>query len=259
MGRGTAPEGTTIVLAPDPAAFSAAAGGRVPEWAGGVAVPSLGLIVMPAYPVAGVDRRSAQATLRHEIVHLILHEALPAPIPRWFDEGYAEVASGSWDASAAWTLRVAMLLGRTPPLDSLELRWPREAGRARFAYLLSATMVDHMRRRTGEEGFALLLASWRREGSLDPAVRATWGMTMGQLEEEWRGAVRSRYGWLSLAAGAGALWLLAIVLGFLALWPRRRRNRVRIAAMEAEGRMLAPPREDGWEVEYPLEESPEER
>lgn len=259
LGRGAAPEGTTIVLAPSPDAFAEAAGGRPPEWAGGLAIPSRLLIVVPAYPVPGVDRRGAEATLRHEIVHLILHETLPRPLPRWFDEGYAEVASGSWDASAAWTLRVALVLGEAPPLDSLELAWPAQAGRARLAYLLSATMVDHLRRRTGEEGFALLLENWRREGSLDRAVRFTFAMTMGQLEAEWRKAVRSRYGWLSLAANLGLLWLAAMVLGFLALIPRRRRNRVRMAAMEAESRMLAPPRDDGWEVEYPLQEDAEER
>jgi hypothetical protein len=258
LGRRAAPESTTIVLAPTPEAFSEAAGGRAPEWAGGVAIPRLRRIVVPAYPQAGVDRRSAEATLRHEIVHLIVHQQLPSPVPRWFDEGYAEIASGSWDASAAWTLRVAMLLGRTPPLDSLELAWPREAGRARLAYLLSATMVDHLRRRTGEEGFALLLENWRREESLERAVRVTFGMTMGELEEEWRRAVRSRYGWLAMAANLGALWFVAMALGFLALIPRRRRNRERMAAMEAEARMLPPPREDGAEVEYPLEAPPEE-
>jgi hypothetical protein len=250
LGRGAAPAGTTIVLAPSPEAFSEAAGGRVPEWAGGLAIPSRLLIVMPAYPVPGVDRRSAQATLRHEIVHLVLHETFPSPLPRWFDEGYSEVASG--------TLRLALLLGEAPPLDSLEMAWPAREGRARMAYLLSATMVDHIRRRTGEEGFALLLENWRRLGSLDRAVRVTFGMTMGQLEDEWRAAVRSRYGWVTLAANVGAVWFAAMLLGFLALIPRRRRNRARMAAMEAEGRMLAPPRDDGVEVEYPLQESPDE-
>lgn len=259
LGRAPAPEGTTLVLAPSPAAFSAATGGRAPEWAGGVAIPSERRIVVPAYPVPGTDRRGAAATLRHEIVHLFVHERFPAPVPRWFDEGYAEVASGSWDASAAWQLRLAMLLGQAPPLDSLELSWPASAGRARLAYLLSATMVDHLRRRTGEEGFALLLENWRREGSLDAAVRLTWGMTMGQLEAEWRREVRSRYGWLSVAANLGAIWFVAMLLGFLALIPRRRRNRARMAAMDAESRMLAPPRDDGFEVDYPLEESPGER
>jgi hypothetical protein len=252
FGRGAVPDSTTIVLAPTPRAFSEATGGGAPEWAGGVAIPDLRLIVLPSYPLADVRSADAAATLRHEIAHVALAQRLPQPIPRWFQEGYAEVAAGSWDVESGWTLRVAFMLNRAPPLDSLALAWPRTAGRARLAYLLSATMVDHLRRRTGDEGFALLLQNWRREGTLDQAVRVTWGMTMGQLEDEWRKDVRRRYGWLSIAANVGIVWFVVMLLGFLALIPRRRRNRERIAAMERENLMLPPPRSDGADVEYPL-------
>lgn len=251
-GRGAVPESTLIVLTPTPADFAAATGGGAPEWAGGIAIPSERIIILPTYPIPGVRPFDAAATLRHEIAHLVVAERLPEPIPRWFTEGYAEVASGSWDVEGGWTLRVAFLLGRAPPLDSLALRWPRSAGRARLAYLLSATMVDHLRRRTGEEGFALLLQNWRREGTLDQAVRVTWGMTMGQLEDEWRKDVKRRYGWLSVGANVGLIWFAAMLLGFIALIPRRRRNRARMEAMERENLMLPPPRTDGLDLEYPL-------
>jgi hypothetical protein len=252
LGRVAAPDSTTIVLAPTPRAFSQATGGGAPEWAGGVAIPDLRLIVLPVYPLPNVRPADAAATLRHELAHLALAERMPEPIPRWFTEGYAEVAAGSWDVESGWTLRVAFMLGRAPPLDSLALGWPRTAGRARLAYLLSATMVDHLRRRTGDEGFALLLENWRREGTLDQAVRTTWGMTMGQLEDEWRKDVRRRYGWLSIAANVGIVWFVVMVLGFIALIPRRRRNRARMAQMERENLMLPPARMDGADFDYPL-------
>ena len=257
FGRGAVPESTTVILAPTPREFSAAAGGGVPEWAGGLAIPQERIIILPAYPIPNVRPIDAAATLRHEVAHLALAQRLPEPIPRWFTEGYAEVAAGSWDVESAWTLRLAFALGRTPPLDSLALAWPRSAGRARLAYLLSATMVDHLRRRTGEEGFALLMQNWQREGSLERSVRVTWGMTMGQLEREWRKSVRSRYGWLSLAANVGLLWFVAMLLGLLMLIPRRRRNRARMEAMDRENLMLAPPRDDGMDVEYPLAGGPD--
>lgn len=257
FGRGAVPESTTIVLAPTPRAFAEATGGGAPEWAGGVAIPDARVIVLPTYPIPNVRPADAAATLRHEIAHLALAQRLPEPIPRWFTEGYAEVAAGSWDVESGWTLRVAFVLGRAPRLDSLELAWPRSAGRARLAYLLSATMVDHLRRRTGEEGFALLMDNWRREGTLDQAVRVTWGMTMGQLEDEWRREVKRRYGWLSIAANVGLVWFAAMLLGFVALIPRRRRNRARMEAMERENLMLPPPRPDGADVEYPLAVPPD--
>ena len=183
--------------------------GRARAGVGGRAWPSrtTRIIVLPVYPIPNVRPVDAAATLRHEVAHLALHERLPGPIPRWFNEGYAEVAAGSWDVESGWTLRLAFLLGSAPPLDSLELAWPRSAARARLAYLLSATMVDHLRRRSGERGFALLMENWRREGSLDRSVRVTFGMTMGQLEDEWRKDVRKRYGWLSIAGNVGLIWV----------------------------------------------------
>jgi Peptidase MA superfamily len=259
FGPGAVPDSTTILLAPTPADFRAATGGGAPEWAGGVAIPAFRVIVLPAYPLPNVRPIDAAATLRHEVAHLALHERLPEPIPRWFNEGYAEVAAGSWDVESGWTLRLAFLLGRAPPLDSLELAWPRSAGRARLAYLLSATMVDHLRRRSGERGFALLMENWRREGSLERSLRVTFGMTMGQMEKEWRADVRRRYGWLSVAANVGVIWGIALVLGFAAILPRRRRNRARVEAMERENLMLPPPRNDGVDVEYPLAFPADER
>ena len=256
LGPAAAPESTTIVLAADARQWSEATGGLAPEWAGGVAFPHERLIVLPIYPSAAVRPSETGTVLRHELAHVLLRRSLPGDIPRWFDEGYAELAAGSWDVESAWQLRIAFLTGRAPPLDSLALRWPRASADARLAYLLSATAVEHLRRRTGDDGFALLMANWRRDGSLDRAVRATWGMTMGQLEDEWRADVRRRYGWLLVLGNIAIVWFAATVLVLLAWIPRRRRNRERIAAMQAEERMLPPPRDDGVDVEYPL---PEER
>ncbi|HET7228868.1 MAG TPA: hypothetical protein VFJ16_02570 [Longimicrobium sp.] len=254
LGPVAVPESTTIVLAPDAQAFAAATGGGVPEWAGGVAIPDLRRIVLPQYPGARVREDEQGTVLRHEIAHLVLHDRLPGTIPRWFDEGYAEVASGGWDVEGAWQLRWGFVTGATPPLDSLALEWPRRAADARTAYLLSATAVDYLRRRGGERGMELLFANWREAGNFDEAVRTTFGITAGQLEEEWRSDVKTRYGWLAMLSNVALIWLAATVLVLAAWIPRRRRNRQRMAQMDAEERMLPPPRPEMAGVEYPLPE-----
>lgn len=258
MGAVAVPESTTIVLAPDAAAFRAATGGGAPEWAGGVAIPDLRRIVLPAYSVPGARNDDRATVLRHEIAHLVLHQRMPEPIPRWFDEGFAEVASGGWDVESAWQLRVAFVTGAAPALDSLTLDWPRGEGDARLAYLLSATAVDYLRRRGGEEGLELLFANWRREGTMEPALRITYGITLGQFEEEWRRDVRTRYGWLWMLTSVSLVWLVATGIVLVAWIPRRRRNRRRLASMDAEDRMLPPPRPELAGVEYPLAEPPDE-
>jgi hypothetical protein len=259
IGPTALPDSTTIILAESPEAFSAATGGRAPEWAGGVAFPHDRIIVVPAYPALGVRQQDAATTLRHEFAHITLRAYLPGHIPRWFDEGYAEIAAGAWDVESAWTLRVAFLLGRAPQWDSLAFSWPRSADRARLAYLLSATAVDHIRRRAGDRGFELLMQNWQELGDLDRAVRHTFGMTLGQLEDEWRRDVRRRYGWLQAAANVGAIWFIATLLVLVAWLPKRHRNRVRLERLRDEERMLPPPRPEWDQVDYPLPEPEEER
>jgi len=254
LGAVSVPESTTIILAPDAPAFAEATGGGVPEWAGGVAIPDLRRIVLPRYAGARVRDDELGTVLRHEVAHLVLHDRLPDNIPRWFDEGYAEVASGGWDVEGAWQLRVGFVTGGLPRLDSLALEWPRGSVDARNAYLLSATAVDYLRRRGGERGMELLFANWRQDGSLEAAVRTTFGITMGQLENEWRADVRSRYGWLAMLSSAAVIWVIATALVLLAWIPRRRRNRLKIEQMDAEERMLPPPRPEMAGVEYPLPE-----
>jgi len=260
LGSVAVPESTTIVLASTPAEFAEATGGGVPEWAGGVAIPEMRRIVLPEYAGARVRVQDAAIILRHEIAHLVVHQRLGGDnVPRWFDEGYAEVASGGWDVESAWQLRVAFLTGSTPPLDSLTLDWPRGSGEARFAYLLSATAVDYLRRRGGERGMQLLFANWQRDGTLEGALRTTFGITFGQLEDEWRHDVRSRYGWLAILSNAALIWLAAAALVLAAWIPRRRRNRRKLAQMDAEEHMLPPIRPEMAGVDYPLAEPEEER
>ena len=248
-----APVPSTIVLAPSPQVFDSVTGGRAPEWGAGVAIPSTGTIVLPVYASPRTRPEQLPVTLRHELVHLALHQELPGRIPRWFNEGYAEWVSGGWSPDEAWRLRVAFLLGRAPPLDSLTLDWPWEANQARLAYLLSATAVQHLAERSGPRGFETLMAAWKREGSLDRAIRAVYGMTMGQFEEEWRKLVQRRYGWMMILFQATVFWLAASVLVMGLFWLRKRRDRAKLAELRAEERMLPPPPPPGLDVDYPLE------
>lgn len=239
-----------IVLVPSPAVWDSVTGGRTPPWSAGVAIPRTGTIVLPVYATVHTGTDDPAITLRHELAHLALHAYLPEPIPRWFGEGYATWASGGWNQSSAWQLRLAFLLGRAPPLDSLTLGWPRRAGQARLAYLLSASAVSHLATRSGARGLPALLRAWREEGTLDAAIRRVFGMTLGQFEDEWRQVVRRRYGWLLAISQVTVFWAFVALLLVLFSFLRRRRNRERLAEMEAEERMLPPPREDGVDEEF---------
>ena len=228
------PSRAVAYLALDEASFHALTGGRIPDWGAGVAIPDRATIVIPAYASPRSAPGGEGAVVRHEWAHLGLHERLPGlQVPRWFDEGYARWAEGGFDASEAWRLRLLLALGRAPPLDSLSLAWPRDPASAEVAYLLAASAVAYLVEESGERGVALLLERWRERGSFDAALVATYGVTSGQLEEDWRAWVKRRFGWLLVLSNSVALWaVLGLGLAALGLG-RRRRTRERMARLRA--------------------------
>ena len=228
------PANVDAVLAHSPEAFDELTGGVVPEWRAGVAIPLANMLVIPTGEGPRVLDSEGRRTLRHEWAHLGLHASLGnLRIPRWFDEGYAQWASGGFDATEAWRLRVLLALGRTPAMDSLALRWPAGREQARTAYLLAASAVTYLLGQSGERGLALFLERWREVRSFDTALRRTFGVTPGQFEEDWKQHVRDRYGWLLVISHSTVFWmLLALVLLFM-VRVRRARNREQLARLRA--------------------------
>jgi hypothetical protein len=199
-----------------------------------VAIPSLDRIVVPGFGVQRARGWDEARVLRHEWAHLALHQHLTGlRIPQWFDEGYAEWASGGWNPAEGWRLRVAFALGRAPPLDSLVLGWPRDRASAGLAYLLSATAVEYLIRESGERGIRLFLDRWKAEGSFDAAMRGIYGLTRGQFEEDWKGYVRKRYGWLFVLSHSSVFWLVLTLALLVMVRIRRGRNREAMARLRA--------------------------
>src|SRR5512133_114254 len=89
---------------------------RTPSWISGYAVPEESFIVVfpqraVQYPIDGMEE-----LLRHEVAHVLLARAAGGKeVPRWFNEGVATVAGGTWSISDR--SMVTMTLARTGELS----------------------------------------------------------------------------------------------------------------------------------------------
>ncbi len=227
------PSGVLLVLAPNEAEFVRLTGGAAPDWGAGVALPAQSAIVVPAYSSARGTGWSDVRLLRHEWAHVGLHQYLEGlRVPRWFSEGYAQWASGGWDWSEGWKLRLALARGGSS-LDSLTFAWPRDEARARTAYLLSATTVEYLVVQSGPRALEALLRRWKELGNFERAFRATFGTTTGQFEEGWRRYVKDRYGWLFVLSHSAVFWMFLSLMLVAMAGVRRRARRDRMAQLRA--------------------------
>jgi len=219
-----------IAIAPDMERFRAWAGPSAPEWGAAVAFPALQRVVMQGSR-AGSDAGSPIVTLRHELAHLALYEALGDVPPRWFDEGYASVSAGEWGREEALAASVGLAVRGVPTLEGLELLFYRGASDAEMAYALAHRAVADLMALDPDRGLSLFFVNWKATGSFELAVRQSFGITSAGFEKSWQQQTRRRYGALALLANLSlAFGVFAVVIGPF-LWQRRRRDRERLHAL----------------------------
>ena len=222
-----------IVLAPDQRTFRALVGDGAPDWGGAFAFPGERLIVMQGRD-AGADAGDPLVTLRHELAHLAIGEALRgARVPRWFDEGYASYAAGEWDRSEVLATSVGLIWRGLPSLAGLDSAFYAGSERAQRAYALAHHAVAELASIDQERGLALLIGYWREEGTFERALRQAYGLTGADFEKRWRSKVRRQFGILALAADLSVLSAFLVFLLGPLWWQRRKRLQERLARMRA--------------------------
>jgi len=221
-----------LIVAADSHDFAALTRGRLPGWGAGAAFPGGRTIVLRA------DAGDVTGTLRHELAHLALHQAVRGRVPLWFDEGYATVAAGQWDLFDRLGVNLTVARGAIPGLRDLdgELRASRISADA--AYALAASAVLELARRNPTSSLAPLFGRLEAGVGFDDAVLATTGLTPDRFDEAWRRSVRARFGLVAWTLGAG-LWIGMSLLLLVGYESRRRRDRPRRLALDV-GWTIAP-------------------
>lgn len=223
-----------VYLAPDQAAFTRLQPGEPPEWADGTAWPRLGTIFLRAPSARPGTATPLETVLDHEVVHVLLGGAFgDRPVPRWLQEGAAQLVAGELGPAAADTLaRADVLL----PISSLAEGFPRDPVLARLAYAESVDLVAWVSRQG--DGLPRLVRELSGGASLDAAFIAAVGMDVEAADAAWRSRVDgSRLSWLRVSesplwwAGGAGLLTVGMLRRRLASSPRR-------ARMEADDRRM---------------------
>ena len=137
---------------------------------------------LDVFVLAGLDPDG----MTHEMVHLLMDEAVDSPlarIPSWLNEGlamYFESSSvGHETAVARAAYRGALL-----PLRSMGSQ-PGRPSDVRLFYAQAWSVVDFMVRAYGRERMAALLEALDDGGGIEGAVSTAYGMSLDELERRW--------------------------------------------------------------------------
>jgi hypothetical protein len=219
-----------LIIVPDGRHLDSLSSGRAPKWGAAVALPGARTILLRA------DQGDLYQTLRHELAHLALHQAVRVRVPLWFDEGYASWAAGEWSRLEGLELNVAVVRGRVPDLRSLDGALRGSASTAGAAYALAASAVTELARRNPSGSLNPLMAQLMDGRDFEASVLATTGMSISQFDAEWRKSVRRRYSWITWILAGGGWGILALGV-WLLVKVRKRADLPRRAALD-----------EGWEI-----------
>jgi hypothetical protein len=209
----------TLVPAGDPRA------GAVPAWVVARAYGDSAVIIYPdrirSYPYDSLG-----SVVLHEIVHLALNaRAGGRPLPRWFHEGVAVSVEAGWGIGSQ--ARLLLAAARGPAIADVSALFASDAApETTTAYLLSAALVEDVRRRHGLAVPGAIAARVARGADFDAAFRAETGETVDEAAAQaW--SVYRGLRWMPVLTSATSLWGGILLLAFIAFVARLRRRRTK--------------------------------
>ena len=227
-----------VYLTPDQQTFFSLQPGEAPTWADGTAYPHRGIIFLRAPRARPPGAAPLEQVLDHELAHILLGRAFgPRPVPRWLQEGVAQLVAREYTPETVDRLGSGIAGGNLLTVDELTSGFPADPLRARLAYAQSADLVAYIYGNYGQEALHTIIDEMAAGATFTAAMRAATGMGVEELDARWRSDLMA----------ADMLWLRPLVsdttllavagLGFLvmgALAIRKRRRQLAEMADEEE-------------------------
>lgn len=221
-------EAMQIYIAPSQTVFSQVQPGAPPDWADGVAYPRHGLIFLRSPDIR--DGRSDPLTqvLDHEIVHILLGRAFGLrPVPRWLQEGVAQLEAGEYRRETVESLSQGLLGQSLMTIPDLARGFPQNGGRARLAYAQSADFVAFLKEKYGDGIVADLIDLMASGRPFETAIKTATGLGSSDLDTAWRGDKETSFLWLTPLFSDTVLMSLGgflLLYGFVQLRFRRKKQ-----------------------------------
>lgn len=195
----------------------------VPGW---VVARAFGVDTIVIYPrrVRSYPYDSLESVVLHEIVHLALSSRAGGhPLPRWFHEGVAVSVESGWGIGTQ--ARLLLAAARGPGIDDVtELFASDSSPENTTAYLLSAALIEDIRRRHGLAVPGAIAARVADGDSFETAFYAVTDETVDvAATQAWR--VYRGLRWLPIVTSAAGLWGWILLLAFVAFIVQLRRRR----------------------------------
>ena len=185
-------------------------------WVGGHADPGLGSIVVSLPP--GVDQSlEIQRLIPHEITHILLYRFMGNEyqyLPAWFNEGLASQMEAFSRPDYDLVLEKAEGERGLIPFAHLCIAFPVDSDLALLSYAQSNSLLDYIQREYGVTGIQAMIFAYDQGVSCERGVEVALGITLEELENDWKLDVFSRGRYLTyIFILSGFLLLLLIFLG----------------------------------------------
>lgn len=226
-----------IVLAHTQHEFDTLQPGAPPDWADGTAWPYRGLIFLRAPDLRPGTDEPLTTVLDHEIVHILLGRAFGGrPVPRWLQEGVAQVYARQYTAATTDTLASGLLGRDLMSIEDLATGFPADPMRARLAYAQSADLVAWLQNEHGPDAIPTLAREMSRGRGFGAAMREATGSSVDELDAEWRSRLTSSGLWLKPLVSDTTMFTAAAAVLLVGGFGVLRRKKARLDEMEADER-----------------------
>lgn len=206
-----------------------------PLWANGIAYPARGVAVLKS-PSFGLKYGSPlPVTALHEYVHLLVESgAEDAEIPRWLDEGLAQLLANQYDYRDTDLLSRAVVSNRLHRLWEIQYLMGMNDADARLAYAQSLIAVEWLRDEYGMSGLSNLVHELRNGKRFEEVFPALYGMPFGEFESRVQQKLHDTYSTAFYMNTEFWVPILFVVLVFFAGFARYRHRRKTVQTWEAE-------------------------